>query len=216
VIHELDWSVGEILNALDDLGLAENTLVIFTSDNGASVVAVDRSRLWGWGHPPNGILRGHKGRITEGGHRIPFMARWPGKIKPGSRSDELISLTDLMATFAAILGKELPPSAGPDSYTALPELLGKPSLDPDRPVVFAAGTGALCLRLGKWKYFEGQTIDGVNPFLEKKPPLDPALPPGQLYNLDTDIREANNLYSQYPERVESMKRKLEAIRNAKR
>jgi len=216
VIHELDWSVGEILKAVDRLGLRENTLVLFSSDNGASITAVNRSRLWGWNHDPNGILRGHKGRITEGGHRIPFMARWTGKIKPGTQSDELISLTDLMATFAALIGKDLPPDAAPDSYNALPELLGRPSLNPDRPAVFAAGTGALSIRVGKWKYFDGQTIDGINPFSKKKPELNPDMPPGQLYDLDKDIREANNLYDQYPEVVSRLKGLLEDIKNAER
>lgn len=214
VILELDWSVGEILQTLERLGLTGNTLVIFSSDNGASSVAVNRSRLRGWGHAPNGILRGYKGRITEGGHRVPFMARWPGRIKAGTRSDELISLTDMMATFAAILGKELPPGAGPDSHNGLPELLGEPSRNPDRPVVLAAGTGALCLRLGKWKYFDGQTMDGVNPFFVTRREIDPALPPGQLYSLAEDIREANNLHDQHPELVGRMRRTLAEIMNA--
>ena len=91
------------------------------------------------------------------------------------------------------------------------ELLGKPSRNPKRPVVFAAGTGALCLRLGPWKYFDGQTIDGVNPFSKRRPKLDPALPPGQHYHLGDDLKEANNLYKKYPERVAKMKRILEEI-----
>ena len=96
VIQELDWSVGEVLKTLDRLGLSENTLVIFSSDNGGYQHVFN-------GHRPNGpMLRGGKGDLTEGGHRVPFLARWPGRIKPGTRSAETISLTDMLATFAAM------------------------------------------------------------------------------------------------------------------
>ena len=116
-----------------------------------------------------------------------------------------------MATVAAILGKELPSEAAPDSYNALPELLGKPSLNPNRLVIFAGGNGSLSLRYGKWKYFDGQTIFGQNPFAVEKESLDADLPPGQLYNIEEDIRETNNLYNDQTEIVEMMKQKLEEI-----
>jgi arylsulfatase A len=219
VIQELDWSVGEILKTLDRLGLAENTLVIYSSDNGAGHTAKTLMKKLGGEHSPNGVLSGMKGDAKEGGVRVPFMARWPGKIKPGARSDELISLTDLMATFAAILDKDLPSETAEDSHNALPELLGKPSLNPDRPVVFSSGaTGVLTLRAGKWKYIAGQGDCGYFQMMNKAPhpAPKPGDPLGQLYNLEEDIGETNNLYNEYPELVESMKRKLEEIKNAKR
>jgi hypothetical protein len=88
------------------------------------------------------------------------------------------------------------------------------SPDPDRPVVLTAGTGALCIRAGKWKYFDGQSDGGIFAFSKRKPKLKPDMPPGQLYNLDEDIGETNNLYNQYPEVVKMLKRKLEEIKNA--
>lgn len=164
----MDWSVGELLNTLDRLELSENTLVIFSSDNGSPLrfatntinergketsKSIKRSKLNADNaHRTNGPnnMRGRKGDILEGGHREPFLARWPGKIKPGTRSAETISLTDMMATFAAIIGKELPPNAAPDSYNILPALFGEKLSDPNRPLVFCSGgTGALCIRVGK-------------------------------------------------------------------
>jgi arylsulfatase A len=214
VIQELDWSVGEILNTLDNLGLTENTLVIFSSDNGAGHYGDPRM-----GHYPCGPLRGGKGDVTEGGHRIPLLARWPGKIEPNTRSQELVSLTDMMATFAAVIDKELPPNTGEDSYNVLPALLGKKLPDPDRPVVFSSGgTGALSIRVGKWKFIDGQGDCGYKEFGSGKPHPEPKPgdPPGQLYNLDEDMGETNNLYNKHPELVKMMKQKLEEIKNAER
>ena len=210
VIHELDWSVGEILNTLDRLGLAENTLVIFSSDNGGYTRNFN-------GHQPNGpILRGGKGDLVEGGHRVPFLARWPGKIKPGTRSTETISLTDMMATFAAIVGKELPPDAGPDSYNVLPALLGKKLPDSDRPMVMVSGgMGALSIRAGKWKLIDGQGNCGYAHFRAGKPMPEPkpSDPPAQLYNLEEDLGESNNLYDQHPEVVRRLQGLLQKIKD---
>ncbi len=210
VIQELDWSVGEILKTLDRLGLSENTLVIFSSDNGAGSYGRPRH-----GHYPCGPLRGGKGDVTEGGHRVPLLARWPGKIKPGIRSKEIISTTDMLATFAAIIGKELPPGAGPDSYNVLPALLGQKLPDPDRPVVMSSGgTGALSIRAGKWKLIDGQGDCGYGEFVSKRPsPIpNPGDPPAQLYNLEEDLGETNNLYMQHPEIVHRLKVGLEKIK----
>ena len=213
VIHELDWSVGEILNTLDRLGLAEDTLVIFSSDNGGY------SREFN-GHQPNGpILRGGKGDLVEGGHRVPFLARWPGRIKAGTRSSETISLTDMMATFAAIVGKQLPPGAGPDSYNVLPALMGEKLPDPERPMVMlSGGMGALSIRAGKWKLIDGQGDCGYAHFRAGKPMPEPRPgdPPGQLYDLDEDVGERNNLYSQHPEIVRRLQDLLQAIKDEER
>jgi arylsulfatase A len=217
-VQELDWSVGEVLNAMDRLGLTKNTLVIFSSDNGG----VSNPRLLPKfkGHWPNGPLRGGKGSILEGGHRIPFLARWPGKIKASTKSHEIISTTDMLATFAAIVGKELPTGAGPDSYNVLPALLGQKLPNPDRPMVFSSGaTGALSIRVGKWKYFEGYGACGYPEFKQYKTCWlnpKPGQLPGQLYNLEDDLGEKRNLHDQHPEVVEKLKRKLAEIKNAAR
>jgi len=209
VIQELDWSVGEVLKTLDRLGLGVNTLVIFSSDNGGA------SGRGSNGHRPNGpILRGGKGDLTEGGHRVPFLARWPGRIEPGTRSAETISLTDMMATFAAMIGEELPPGAGPDSYNVLPALLGRKLPDPDRPLVMlSGGTGALSIRAGKWKLLDGQGDCGYREFFSKRPhpTPEPGDPPAQLYNLESDVGESDNLVHRMPERAAELKARLDAM-----
>ena len=210
VIHELDWSVGMVLDTLDRLGIAENTLVIFTSDNGGYTSSFN-------GHQPNGpILRGGKGDLVEGGHRVPFLARWPGKIQPGTRSAETISLTDMMATLAAIVGKELPPGAGPDSYNVLPALLGQKLPDPDRPMVMVSGgMGALSIRAGKWKLIDGQGNCGYAHFRAGRPMPEPRPgdPPAQLYDLEEDVGESRNLHDQHPEIVRRLQALLQQIRD---
>ena len=210
-VHELDWSVGEILKHLDRLGIADDTLVIFTSDNGGYPREYS-------GHWPNGpILRGGKGDLVEGGTRVPFIARWPGRIPSGTVSKDIVSTTDMMATFAAVIGEALPEDAGPDSYSVLPALLGNALPDPDRPIIFiSGGTGALALRSGKWKLIEGQGNRGYGEMRAKGPVPNPGpgAPPDQLYNLDEDLGEANNLYNQHPEIVQRLKKALEQIKNA--
>jgi arylsulfatase A len=213
VIQELDWSVGEVLKALERLGFSENTLVIFSSDNGAGQYGRPRQ-----GHYPCGPLRGGKGDVTEGGFRVPLLARWPGIIKPGTRSAETISLTDMMATIAALTGQQLPEGAGPDSYNVLPALLGKKLPDPDRPIIMVSGgTGAFSIRSGKWKLIDGQGDCGYGEFGAGHPVPEPKPgdPPMQLYNLEEDLGENNNLYNQHPEIVQRLKQTLKEIKAAK-
>jgi arylsulfatase A len=212
VIHELDWSVGVILEKLKNLGIEDNTLVIFTSDNGGY------PRQFNGHYPMGPILRGGKGDLVEGGTRVPFVAKWPGKIPAGTVSKEIVSTTDMMATFAAIVEEKLPQGAGPDSYNVLPALLGDALPDPERPIVFiSGGTGAHSLRAGKWKLIEGQGNRGYGEFRSKKPVphAKPGDPPSQLYNLDVDLGEANNLYAQHPEIARRLEKALNKIRNAK-
>ena len=123
-IHEFDYIVGELLNTLDKLGVADNTLVIFTSDNGPETTAVVHMRA-DYGHDGARPWRGMKRDQWEGGHRVPFLVRWPGQVKPGSTSAQLTSLTDVMATVAAITGADLPKDAAEDSFNMLPALLGQ-------------------------------------------------------------------------------------------
>jgi len=212
-IRELDWSVGEMLGALDRLGLTENTLVIFSSDNGALKNPASSAALRGaaYGVAPgvrymtNGPLRGGKGAIWEGGHLVPFLARWPGKINPGTRSAETISLTDMMATFAAIVGKELPPEAGPDSFNVLPALLGR-ELEPHPRVMMSGGTGLLAIREGPWKLIDGQGGGGYRDAGPK-----PGEPP-QLYNLAQDLGEKTDVYAQHPEIARRLQQLLHKIK----
>jgi len=169
-VHELDWSVGEILATLDRLGLAENTLVIFTSDNGGryEMSAVKA------GHRCNAPLNGQKNDIWDGGSRIPFLARWPGRIPAGTKSDQLLCITDMLATFAAVTDQKLSPDAGPDSFNQLPVLLGQSSKGTTRPsLIVQSGMATLdgskkknrkqaneteiwAIREGRWKLIFGQ------------------------------------------------------------
>lgn len=208
VIQELDWSVGELLKTLDRLKLADNTIVIFSSDNGAS------GRNFN-GHSANGRFRGGKGDLTEGGHRVPFIVRWPGRIKPGLESNVLISQSDLFATFAAIIGADLPKGAAPDSYSILPALRGEQLPNPERPVVMSSGgTGALSIRSGKWKLMLGQGDCGYREFFSRKPHPAPKRgdPPAQLYDVVADPGEKHNLYVKNPEIVHRLMLTLVTIR----
>ena len=209
VIQELDWSVGELLKTLDRLNLAANTIVIFSSDNGAN------GRKNFNGHRANGRLRGGKGDLTEGGHRVPFVVRWPGKIKPGQVSDALVSQSDLFATFAALIGEELPKGAAPDSSNILPLLLAGQLPHPERPVVMSSGgTGMLSIRSGKWKLMPGPGDCGYREFFGKKPHPrpNPGDPPAQLYDVATDPGETKNLYNQNPEIVHALWLTLQRIK----
>ncbi|MCP4611659.1 MAG: sulfatase-like hydrolase/transferase [Planctomycetes bacterium] len=196
-----DWCVGQILDALDRLDLAENTLLIVTSDNGPRHGLDDH-------HKSSGKLRGYKSHIWEGGHRVPFLARWPGKIEPGSTSDEVICLTDLITTSAAVVGAKLPDAAGPDSFNILPALLGAELDEPIRPaIVHHSVFGVFSIRQGKWKLILDTKTSGgwVRPSGKKPVPGTP----GQLYNLRDDPNEQNDLWGKYPEITERLTKLLE-------
>jgi arylsulfatase A-like enzyme len=191
-----DWSVGEVVKTLDKLGISDNTLVIVTSDNGPRE-EINR-------HKSAGDLRGLKGSIWEGGHRVPFIARWPGKIKAGTTSDEIICLTDLIATFAAIVGTELPKDAGQDSYNILPALLGKKLGKPIREaIVHHSGAGVFAIRQGEWKLI----LESKGAGYHDGPPETGS--PGQLYNLANDLYEKNDLWEKHPEIVKPLTKLLD-------
>ena len=209
-VLELDWSVGRILDTLDDLGVADDTLVLFSSDNGAVLRDLP-------GHRVNGPLRGQKTQAYEGGHRVPLLARWPGRIEPGSRSDALVALTDLLATMADLLGSDLPDGAGPDSFSFLAELTGRDQRFPRRSSLVHNGYhGGFGIREGDWKLLMFQGSGGRDPGGTSWHPMqsDRSMPYGQLYNLREDLGEARNLYAREPERVASMRRLLRRIRSA--
>jgi len=194
-VMETDAVVGRVLEALRQSGAAQNTVVLFTSDNGcAPYIGVDE--LEAKGHFPSGPLRGYKGAAFEGGHRVPFIVRWPGVVKPGAVCDQLVHQADLMATLADILGAKLPDEAGEDSFSLLPLLKGS-----DRPVrehaVSCASSGVPGLRRGPWKLI-----------LERDPESKTSV---HLYNLDTDIGERTSLAAERPELVADMHALMERL-----
>ncbi len=221
-ILELDYVVGELLATLEKLGVAENTLVIFTSDNGPEITSVIHMRA-DHGHDGARPWRGMKRDQWEGGHRVPLLVRWPGQVKPGTTSAQLTSLTDVMATVAAIIGADLPKDAAEDSFNLLPALLGRDS-GPIRPYLLQqafGGSRALSIRRGKWKYLDHAGSGGNN--YEKNPELKTFLlpdtapgAPGQLYNLETDPGETKNLYFDHPQIVKELKSLLDASKVAGR
>jgi arylsulfatase A-like enzyme len=206
-----DAMIGRVLQALDEAGMTNDTLVIFSSDNGPMWLEEDVARF---GHDSSGGLRGMKGDAWEGGHRMPFIVRWPGRVQPASTSDQMICFTDFMATFAALTNIPLPDGAGPDSFNFLPVLLGEqPANKPVREhLAIASGNGTLTLRSGPWKLIKRLGSGGFT-----KPAIiepQPGEPEGQLYNLADDLAESRNRYLDEAERVKSMKATLRSIRDA--
>jgi arylsulfatase A len=201
-VVEVDWAVGEVLKALDRNGIANDTLIFFTSDNGSPArTKVDHSpysMMRIYHHYPNANLRGIKADVWEGGHREPCFARWPRNIPAGTVSHETICLVDLMATCAAIVGEDLPSNAAEDSFNLLP-LLRQQSSRPIRDVtVHQSGEGMYALRQGPWKMIFGVGNGGWDQYKYHAKMDDPY---GQLYNIETDIGEKVNLYDQHPEMV---------------
>jgi hypothetical protein len=193
---------GELLAALEQHGLADDTLVLFTSDNGPEVTSVVHMRA---DHDHDGARpwRGVKRDNWEGGHRVPLLVRWPGRVPAGATCTQLASLTDVMATVAAIVGAKLPRDAAEDSFNLLPALRGE-DIGPIRPYLLTQGfEGArtLAIRRGPWKYLDHtgsggnryETHPGLKPFL--RPDTAPGAP-GQLYQIEADPGETRNLYFQ--------------------
>lgn len=213
-IFEFDHIVGELMKELDKHGLAENTLVILSSDNGPETTAVVRMRA---DHDHDGAKpwRGVKRDAWEGGHRLPFIVRWPGRVKTGTTCEQLTCLTDVMATIAAITGAELPRDAAEDSFNLLPSLEGK-ATEPIRPYLLTqafGGARTLSIRRGNWKYIDHPGSGGNNYDKGEMSPF--ALPetapgaPGQLYDITRDPGEKMNLYSKKPDLVKELKALLE-------
>jgi arylsulfatase A-like enzyme len=210
VIAELDWCVGQILTTLDRLKIADNTLIMFSSDNGPVLddgYADDAIEKLG-SHKPAGPFRGSKYSIYEGGTRVPLLARWPARIKPGV-SDALMSQLDFVASFAELTGQKLATDAAPDSLNTLPALVGESKQGRDTLVEHANG---LALRKGHWKYVAAP-IAG-----KKGGKTDPSKAPGvaALYDLDTDIGETKNLIDNQSQIAAELSATLEKIRSSGR
>ena len=209
----VDAMIGRVLEALDKAGMNDDTLLFFTSDNGPVWYDADVHRL---GHDSVGDLRGMKADAWEGGHRMPFIARWPGRIQAGSVSGQTSCFTVMLATFAAVVDAELSPDAGPDSFDILPVLLGKqPEGKAIRgPLVIPARRGMMSIRSGHWKLITGLGSGGFSKPAYIKP--QPGDPKGQLYHLGNDLAETHNLYLEKPDSVKSLLAKLEQIRSQPR
>ncbi len=202
-VVQVDWTVGQVMDVLEKHGLTENTLVIVTSDNGCSPEA-DYDELAKFGHNPSYVFRGHKADIYEGGHRMPFLVRWPGKINPGTYSAQTICLTDLMATCAAILQDTLPPEAGVDSYSLLPAFSGE-AKDPIREAtVHHSANGSFAIRKDKWKLILCPGSGGWS-FPRSGVDDTTGMPDIQLYDMESDPSEKTNLQDQFPDVVEELK-----------
>jgi arylsulfatase A-like enzyme len=204
----VDAMIGKVLNALAENQMTQETLVIFTSDNGPVWYEQDVERF---GHDSSGGLRGMKADAWECGHRMPFIAKWPGHVPANAVSGQLLCFTDMLATFAAITDAELSPKAGPDSVNQLPAFLGEANAPLRSTLAMRSGGGMMTVRQGSWKLIEGLGSGGFsNPKRVKPGPNDPQ---GQLYNLADDVGETNNLYDQKPELVKELKAELSRIQD---
>jgi len=232
-LAELDWMVGEVVAELDELKLTDDTLVIFSSDNGG-MLNIAGQEAWRAGHRMNGELLGFKFDAWEGGHRVPFVARWPGRIPAGTVSDQVICLIDMLATFAAITKAPLPAGAGADGVDVLPALVGEPEADLRRELVIAPHSrDHLSLRRGRWMFIEGRGGGGftgtrvgghalggpaalafagqvTSDVVDGR--LRPDAPPAQLYDLVADPRQSHNAFTDRPEIVAEMRRRLIELR----
>jgi arylsulfatase A-like enzyme len=221
VVAQIDWEAGEILNALDRLHLAANTLVILSSDNGAILYDgyFDHSFEDLNGHRPTGGLRGWKYLVFEGGCRVPFIARWPDQIKPRV-SDQMVSLVDLLATFAGVTGQKFPHTAAPDSLDLSPVLLGTTTNQLRDNTVLHGISDTLALRWGDWKLIPanfkrktsgmGNGADAADPRFKANHVTEPL-----LFNLAIDPDEKTNVFAQFPSRAAEMQQRLAVIKEGK-
>jgi arylsulfatase A-like enzyme len=201
-VREVDHLVGAILDALQQSGLHENTLVVFTADNGCSPEA-NFAFLASRGHKPSGPFRGFKADLYEGGHRVPLLLQWPKKIPSSKTVGQTVCLNDFMATFATITGYKLGHDEAEDSYNILP-LLHKP--EQQQPIreatVHHSYYGAFAIRKGKWKLLLAPGSGGWS-FPTKQEDLK-GLPPVQLYDMEADPGEITNLQDKHPEVVQEL------------
>jgi len=206
-VMQTDMALGQVLDALDQQGLASNTLLIVTSDNGCSPQA-KFDELVPLGHNPSYIFRGNKADIYEGGHRIPFLVRWPGRVQAMTRSDQTICLTDLLATTAQIVDADLPAAAAEDSVSFLPALVGKADRPLREAVVHHSINGCFAIRQGNWKLC---LCPGSGGWSAPRPDRDDTtgMPAVQLFDLSTDIAERHNVQAEQPAVVERLTRLLE-------
>jgi arylsulfatase A-like enzyme len=216
-IHELDRSVGRILETLDKQGVADETLVVFTSDNGG-VFRPDnatsfQTQAYQAGLRVNGRLRGGKHTVWEGGFKVPFVVRWPGRVPACTTCSHMVSLADLLATTAAIVGEKLPApdKAAEDSHSMLPALLGDAQAKPARnDMIVHSADGVFAIRRGPWKWIEGIPVDDIRPGVRK---IRAAEFKAQLYNLQDDPAETRDVSAEHPEVVKELSALLNRYRD---
>ncbi|WP_146502707.1 sulfatase family protein [Rubinisphaera italica] len=200
-VMQLDDLMGQLLHTVKEVGLDENTLVIFTSDNGCSPEA-NFPLLIENGHDPSGKYRGHKADIYEGGHRVPFIVRWPGEIEEGRKTEAMACLTDVYATLEAITGQEKQSLGGEDGYSLLPVFQGEASSGRDTLISHSIG-GSFAIRQGPWKLCLSSGSGGWSAPREGDAKKK-GLPPMQLYNLSDDHSEMVNLVNDHPAKVKEL------------
>lgn len=212
-VFQTDDAIGRILTALKEIGAAENTLVVFTADNGPERYAYNRDEKFGhWSSRP---FRGLKRDIYEGGHHVPVIMRWPGVLKPGSVCEALFSQVDLMATFASLTGYELPDDAALDSHDFLPFLTGKTETLPRRSHVHNTKADHYAIRDGKWLLINARNgyVSAVNKAWEKrhgyKPDDEMQV---ELYDMEKDPSQKSNVAAEHPEVVSKLQKLLAKLR----
>ena len=200
-VYQSDWSAGEIMRALDEHGFADNTLVVFSSDNGPEHYAYDRVR--NTGHRSMGTLRGLKRDIYEGGHRVPTIMRWPGVIEPGSVCDALVSQVDILATVAAIVNVKVPEGTAEDSHNLLPLLQGETPQTPIRDIHIHNTYNRYAIRQGHWVFINARSgaHSNVPDWFNEENDYEPNPHEKALYNLSEDISQRKNLLEEYPEKA---------------
>jgi len=207
----VDHQVGQITRELDAAGMADDTLLVFSSDNGPTWYDVDREEF---GHDCAGGLRGMKSDAWEGGHRVPFIVRWPEVVERGCQSATTINFVDVLATVAEIVGLPLPEHAGPDSFSFHKVLTG--SLPPEQTVrddlIIQSGGGFMTIRVEEWKLIDGLGSGGFSEPRKVKP--IPGEASGQLYNLASDPAESNNVFLKFPDIVERLKKRMQQLKQA--
>lgn len=209
-VYETDVMVGRILKSIEENGFAQNTLVVFSADNGPEIYAYDRLKMFNhWSSAP---FRGLKRDVFEGGHHVPFMVRWPGRVAAGIVSDEVINQVDLAATFASIIDYDLGPNEAIDSYNLMPVLEGRMLNGPLRKAtVQNTDKDTYALRQGDWLFIDGKTgyVSSAPGWYNEQQGYGEDTTPGLLYNLKNDPAQLRNLYAVYPEKVAAMKALLE-------
>jgi arylsulfatase A len=212
-VYETDDSIGQLLKALEDSGQSDNTLVIFSADNGPEKYAYKRAEKFDhWSSFP---LRGLKRDIYEGGHRVPYIVKWPGKVAAGKVSHELVSQIDVMATVAAVVGYKLPKDQAEDSHDLLPLIMGESSKGPRSTHIHNTRADQFAIRSGDWilldtthGYMSGRNAAWENKYGYKKD--DNKI--GQLFNIKEDIGQKNNIIDKYPEKAKELKALMQKIR----
>jgi arylsulfatase A-like enzyme len=215
-VFQSDWVAGQVLEALKEMGFEDNTIVIFSADNGPERYAFERAR--NFNHFSMGDLRGLKRDVWEGGHHVPFLVKWPGKIREGSTSDELISQIDIMATLASAVGLTLPEDAAPDSYDFLPVLTGDNYESPLREAtVHNTNKNIWGLRKGDWLYINKPSggISKMPDFFKELRSYTDFETEGLLFNMKEDPEQRINLFEQYPDKVDELKNALHSIAGEK-